>query len=288
MCDDCDRSVHTYCLNPPLAAVPEEDPWFCPDCRAVRSRGEYQQHQRKRHLSRDDMGSIATYDSMLLNAAPNTAMMRAMDAILPRAINVGKGITPRGRGRPPGTGKKQQSFLMGGSVLGKPMLENKGVGRPPSVMGALKLRKPSLQLQQKMHQQQQLEEANAVAAAAAARILSKRAAGIDNALAVIQKLGTPISGNSKSKGASVSVVNLTSQQLKARGRGGMGVYKWSRDDLLLLDQLRTWGTLQDLESALAALRTRREQLIDAHPSSEQSNGHSIQGADIFTGKETGV
>ena len=31
ICDSCDREYHTYCLTPPLAAVPPGD-WFCPKC----------------------------------------------------------------------------------------------------------------------------------------------------------------------------------------------------------------------------------------------------------------
>jgi histone demethylase JARID1 len=38
LCDACDRSLHTYCLLPPLEAVPKGD-WRCPRCvaQAVRS-----------------------------------------------------------------------------------------------------------------------------------------------------------------------------------------------------------------------------------------------------------
>eukprot|EP01038_Epipyxis_sp_PR26KG_P009114 gene9114-12293_t len=32
VCDLCERESHTYCMNPPLAAVPEDDPWYCVDC----------------------------------------------------------------------------------------------------------------------------------------------------------------------------------------------------------------------------------------------------------------
>jgi hypothetical protein len=34
LCDHCDRETHTYCLDPPLAAVPLEDPWYCQSCTA--------------------------------------------------------------------------------------------------------------------------------------------------------------------------------------------------------------------------------------------------------------
>lgn len=32
LCDTCDRGYHMFCLNPPLAAIPEGD-WNCPQCR---------------------------------------------------------------------------------------------------------------------------------------------------------------------------------------------------------------------------------------------------------------
>lgn len=31
LCDNCDAPYHTYCLNPPLKEVPEDD-WFCAEC----------------------------------------------------------------------------------------------------------------------------------------------------------------------------------------------------------------------------------------------------------------
>ncbi|KAG8454501.1 hypothetical protein GDO86_000933 [Hymenochirus boettgeri] len=33
LCDECDMAFHIYCLNPPLIAVPQEEDWYCPDCR---------------------------------------------------------------------------------------------------------------------------------------------------------------------------------------------------------------------------------------------------------------
>ncbi|KAI8476217.1 MAG: hypothetical protein J3K34DRAFT_365128, partial [Monoraphidium minutum] len=36
LCDACDAGWHTFCLDPPLAAVPEGD-WACPDCEAKRA-----------------------------------------------------------------------------------------------------------------------------------------------------------------------------------------------------------------------------------------------------------
>uniref|UniRef100_A0A8C9S0N5 E3 ubiquitin-protein ligase UHRF n=1 Tax=Scleropages formosus TaxID=113540 RepID=A0A8C9S0N5_SCLFO len=33
LCDECDMAFHTYCLNPPLTTIPEDEDWYCPDCR---------------------------------------------------------------------------------------------------------------------------------------------------------------------------------------------------------------------------------------------------------------
>eukprot|EP00257_Ricinus_communis_P015651 XP_015573615.1 methyl-CpG-binding domain-containing protein 9 [Ricinus communis] len=35
LCDTCDAEYHTYCLNPPLARIPEGN-WYCPSCVSVR------------------------------------------------------------------------------------------------------------------------------------------------------------------------------------------------------------------------------------------------------------
>jgi hypothetical protein len=31
LCDGCDTGYHTYCLEPPLDAIPEGE-WYCTDC----------------------------------------------------------------------------------------------------------------------------------------------------------------------------------------------------------------------------------------------------------------
>jgi hypothetical protein len=37
LCDDCNDGYHTFCLNPPLPAVPGEDvDWLCPVCAEIR------------------------------------------------------------------------------------------------------------------------------------------------------------------------------------------------------------------------------------------------------------
>ncbi|KAG5847197.1 hypothetical protein ANANG_G00123460 [Anguilla anguilla] len=33
LCDECDMAFHIYCLSPPLTSIPEDEDWYCPDCR---------------------------------------------------------------------------------------------------------------------------------------------------------------------------------------------------------------------------------------------------------------
>lgn len=33
LCDECDSAYHIGCLNPPLTSIPEEDYWYCSECK---------------------------------------------------------------------------------------------------------------------------------------------------------------------------------------------------------------------------------------------------------------
>ncbi|NP_001229385.1 E3 ubiquitin-protein ligase UHRF1 [Apis mellifera] len=33
LCDECNSAYHLRCLNPPLSSIPEEDYWYCPECK---------------------------------------------------------------------------------------------------------------------------------------------------------------------------------------------------------------------------------------------------------------
>jgi len=37
ICDECEDAFHLWCLNPPLQQMPEDDEWFCPECRNDKS-----------------------------------------------------------------------------------------------------------------------------------------------------------------------------------------------------------------------------------------------------------
>ncbi|THU58186.1 hypothetical protein C4D60_Mb03t11510 [Musa balbisiana] len=54
LCDSCDSEYHTYCLNPPLARIPEGN-WYCPSCIRIQSKKQdLDQHTEvtKRHMKR--------------------------------------------------------------------------------------------------------------------------------------------------------------------------------------------------------------------------------------------
>ncbi|KAF7819608.1 methyl-CpG-binding domain-containing protein 9 [Senna tora] len=44
LCDTCDAEYHTYCLNPPLARIPEGN-WYCPSC--VRCKNTFQDFSKR-------------------------------------------------------------------------------------------------------------------------------------------------------------------------------------------------------------------------------------------------
>ncbi|KAJ4961937.1 hypothetical protein NE237_021847 [Protea cynaroides] len=58
LCDTCDSEYHTYCLNPPLARIPEGN-WYCPSCVSVQcntqdaSKPVSSGQQRKRYQGED-------------------------------------------------------------------------------------------------------------------------------------------------------------------------------------------------------------------------------------------
>ncbi|KAG6526490.1 hypothetical protein ZIOFF_016475 [Zingiber officinale] len=43
LCDTCDSEYHTYCLNPPLARIPEGN-WYCPSCIKIQSKKQDWNH----------------------------------------------------------------------------------------------------------------------------------------------------------------------------------------------------------------------------------------------------
>ena len=55
LCDGCDAGYHTRCLDPPLAAVPD-DAWHCPNC-AGNNVGEDSAVVLQRKRARADSGA---------------------------------------------------------------------------------------------------------------------------------------------------------------------------------------------------------------------------------------
>lgn len=45
LCDHCERETHCYCMEPPLAGIPDEDPWYCEACKVDIDQDEETQHK---------------------------------------------------------------------------------------------------------------------------------------------------------------------------------------------------------------------------------------------------
>ncbi|XP_066597047.1 E3 ubiquitin-protein ligase UHRF1-like [Prorops nasuta] len=58
LCDECNYAYHLSCLNPPLTAIPEEDYWYCPECKndenEIVKAGEKLKQTKRKPSSTDD------------------------------------------------------------------------------------------------------------------------------------------------------------------------------------------------------------------------------------------
>jgi len=52
ICDQCDEEYHTFCLDPPLASVPDSQQWFCPTCASQPAAEKSDGRSRARDRSR--------------------------------------------------------------------------------------------------------------------------------------------------------------------------------------------------------------------------------------------
>lgn len=71
LCDKCDSEYHTYCLNPPLARIPEGN-WYCPSCMLGQTKAHHDQgvqdvkRQQKKfvgeeaHAFQEELNKLAT------------------------------------------------------------------------------------------------------------------------------------------------------------------------------------------------------------------------------------
>ncbi|KAK3033576.1 hypothetical protein RJ639_032424 [Escallonia herrerae] len=72
LCDTCDAEYHTYCLNPPLARIPEGN-WYCPSCvsgkRIVQEEDTWANRLRRKNyrgeVIRNYLGSLAHLSAVL-------------------------------------------------------------------------------------------------------------------------------------------------------------------------------------------------------------------------------
>jgi hypothetical protein len=118
MCDHCNRVVHTYCHDPPLNAIPSANPWFCEACRLLPSSVLYgevapeeQEHDHAEENGPEEDGYELgrDYEREFEEDAIARRKQRS-DSLVSTASTTGSGTSndpvKRGRGRPPGSGKK--------------------------------------------------------------------------------------------------------------------------------------------------------------------------------------
>lgn len=64
LCDACDAEYHRYCLNPPLAKIPEGN-WYCPSCLTGKAASSAPTHG-VHHVNKKKQGGYSCYQMDLL------------------------------------------------------------------------------------------------------------------------------------------------------------------------------------------------------------------------------
>ena len=131
LCDRCDDEYHTFCLDPPLKAVPKKK-WFCPSCAhseekrvdrtssRVETRGKW-----KAQSSDEHNGSPAHYKEIVQDQPRDISGRFLSPGIGRRRSKSPKTSTPeetRKRGRPPSSNKllgSQRKAMKDGSSKGR-------------------------------------------------------------------------------------------------------------------------------------------------------------------------
>jgi len=289
LCDHCDRETHTYCLDPPLAEVPLEDPWYCQSCSASGAfetgvgmledwedmdeedpgdgtysdmeAGGPKKKKRKDDDSVEGMGrkevftykkwgrgfkkiSSTVYTKLDAKGGPR-GKYQTKAALAAAAVAAHSGAMPkqRGRGRPPGSGRRQIALVGQSGLIGGPAIQG---------MSA--------------HSRADFNVAAAAAAANAAayRGAGARAAAAVGAGAVGDKRGRTVSAQEEQQRRDrerLGPVGVTSALALIERVGQPGQVRWGAAERTLLQQLRYWAPVEDRQAALEALLQKRLELI---------------------------
>ncbi|WVQ84008.1 hypothetical protein IAT38_006153 [Cryptococcus sp. DSM 104549] len=116
LCDGCDRGFHTYCLDPPLSAVPSNEEWFCTSC--LLSQGddfgfeEGDEHSIHSFQARDAAFSYAWWNRHRFAAQGGSGSPSKAGASVPPP-SMGHGTPKQENGRMNGTGERPLSRQFG-------------------------------------------------------------------------------------------------------------------------------------------------------------------------------
>jgi len=173
LCDSCNQESHTYCLNPPLLEIPSSN-WFCAPCIKSGFHVDVGSGYGDDDLSVGGGGGVGGEDGRVGGGTGKKDTRKKLGGL----------AHGRGRGRPPGTGKKSKDSISGTHTDSLPGAYADG---------------------------------------------TVEAVGVDAVLAI---------------------VNTTRKQQREMGK----------TQLLLLDQLREWAPLGDLNLVLSSLIAAKEQM----------------------------
>lgn len=224
LCDQCERETHTYCLHPPLSAVPSTDPWYCESCREKRAVSKRERQQDRQHQLQLQQSEFILQEEDneeaqdLLNR--RTIDKRSESITSGGSGGGGSGTAPvvhRGRGRPPGSGKKNQMGL-------QQQLDS--IGRVDSSL----LSVPVLGRRR----------SDSLSAGASSSIIPG-----DFDFIVEEPLG-PVDDSLQNV---LLIVNEANQR------------KLTNRDLESFEGLRMWGRVDEMEQARSALTTQRDMLL---------------------------
>lgn len=206
LCDGCNEETHTYCLSPQLTAIPNSN-WFCAPCIQAGRDVEGSEGSCDVDDGDNDDGEHAKNKQKAAIATKKYKQSLSSEGTVETQKLKSAKIAGRGRGRPPGSGKKLKEGVMD-------VDHDSTLGPVSMVVAAGDDKKCS-----SSSSAPKIEE-NGIP-------LTVDAVGIDAALAIV---------------------------------GHIGRRELGKIELQLLEHLREWAPVGDLEAVLNALVVQRDRL----------------------------
>ena len=232
LCDGCNQEWHTYCLNPPLTSIPSNN-WYCVTClKSAQESGDADNDSDNYEDSWKKKDGRRKKSKVVGSSGSPTAVAGSTDASGNWSRSKFNKVPGRGRGRPPGSGRKSKDGMA---------WEGDSANEPNStvVMG-----------------DGDKKSGSSVPASSSTSVAKSDelpgpppvvdAVGVDAALTIVAK---------------------------------MGKREANKTQLFLLEQLREWAPIGDLEAVLRSLIVQRDSLL------AEGGGGTGSGSGFGTGVE---